>query len=95
MAEPVYAHASGACPELIGIEVQILSAAQIKLKIKSEKLKMFKPGKIVRTFVSEKEKEIVISYPRWEDLYDLTRYINKLSREDTFINKKAQNLYKN
>lgn len=56
---------------------------------------MFKPGKIVRTFVSEKEKEIVISYPRWEDLYDLTRYINKLSREDTFINKKAQNLYKN
>lgn len=46
---------------------------------------MFIPGKVVKTFVTKKRKEIVIRYPKWEDLEELTFYINKLSREDTFI----------
>ena len=28
---------------------------------------------------------MVIRYPKWEDLEELTRYINKLSSEDTFV----------
>ena len=46
---------------------------------------MFIPGEIVKKFISKKEKEMVIRYPKWEDLEEITRYINKLSCEDTFI----------
>lgn len=46
---------------------------------------MFIPGKIVKVFTTKKGKEIVIRYPKWEDLDQLTFYINKLSQEDTFI----------
>lgn len=45
---------------------------------------MFQPGKIVKTFTSKSGKKIVIRYPQWEDLNQLTEYINKLSDEDTF-----------
>jgi hypothetical protein len=46
---------------------------------------MFMPGQIVKKIVSKKGKEMVIRYPKWEDLEELTRYINKLSSEDTFV----------
>ena len=46
---------------------------------------MLIPGKIVKKFISKKGKEIVIRYPKWEDLDEFTRYINKLSQEDTLI----------
>ncbi|MFN4212837.1 MAG: GNAT family N-acetyltransferase [Microgenomates group bacterium] len=46
---------------------------------------MFIPGKVVKTFVTKKGKEVIIRYPKWEDLDQLTFYINKLSVEDTFI----------
>jgi len=42
-------------------------------------------GRVVKTFTSKKGHEVVIRYPRWEDLDDLTTYINELSQEDTFI----------
>lgn len=45
----------------------------------------FIPGQIVKTFQSRKGNEIVIRYPRWEDLDALTEYINRLSAEDTFL----------
>lgn len=45
---------------------------------------MFQPGKIVKTFTSKSGKKIVIRYPQWKDLNQLTEYINKLSAEDTF-----------
>jgi len=46
---------------------------------------MFIPGLIVKKFISKKGKEIIIRYPKWEDLEELTRYANKLSKEDTFV----------
>lgn len=46
---------------------------------------MFKPGKIVKKFKSKKGREVVIRYPKWEDLDQLLDFINKLSAEDTFI----------
>lgn len=45
----------------------------------------FIPGKVVKTFETEKGHEVVVRYPRWEDLDKLTNYINALSQEDTFI----------
>jgi RimJ/RimL family protein N-acetyltransferase len=45
----------------------------------------FIPGKIIKKFVTKKGKEVIIRYPRWEDIDELTRYINKLSKEDTFV----------
>jgi RimJ/RimL family protein N-acetyltransferase len=45
----------------------------------------FIPGKTVKKIVTKKSKEVVIRYPYWEDIDELTRYINKLSKEDTFI----------
>ena len=46
---------------------------------------MFVPGQIVKKFISKKGKEMIIRYPKWEDLDEFTRYINKLSCEDTFV----------
>lgn len=45
----------------------------------------FVPGKVVKSFRSRKGKEILIRYPRWEDLDAMTEYINLLSAEDTFL----------
>lgn len=45
----------------------------------------FIPGKEVSRFSSKSNDEIIIRYPKWEDLDELVRYINKLSREDTYI----------
>lgn len=45
----------------------------------------FHPGEIIYQGRSKRGKKIVIRYPRWEDIDELTAYINKLSAEDTFI----------
>jgi RimJ/RimL family protein N-acetyltransferase len=45
----------------------------------------FIPGKVVKKFITKKGTDVIIRYPRWEDIDELTRYINKLSKEDTFI----------
>lgn len=42
-------------------------------------------GKIIKTFQSKKGHEVMIRYPKWEDVDALTEYINELSKEDTFI----------
>jgi RimJ/RimL family protein N-acetyltransferase len=47
---------------------------------------MLETGKVIKTFTSEKGNEIVIRYPKWEDLDNLLSYINTLIDEDTFIN---------
>lgn len=42
-------------------------------------------GKIINSFKTEKGNEVVIRYPKREDLNELTKYINALSKEDTFM----------
>ena len=42
-------------------------------------------GMIVKTVRSNKGHDVVIRYPKWEDVDALTEYINELSQEDTFI----------
>lgn len=44
-----------------------------------------KPGQIIKTFNSKKGNKVIIRYPKWENLDDLHRFINTLSKEDTFI----------
>lgn len=44
-----------------------------------------KPGQIIKTFTSKKGNEVVIRYPKWEDLDDLVTFANNLVTEDTFI----------
>ena len=46
---------------------------------------MFIPGKIVKQFKTKKGNEVIIRYPKWEDLEQLTEFINNLSQEDTFV----------
>ncbi len=55
---------------------------------------MFHSGEIVKTFITKSGKKIVIRYPKWDDLEELTFYINKLSREDTFINFSGEKITK-
>jgi RimJ/RimL family protein N-acetyltransferase len=45
----------------------------------------FNPGRFVKAFQSKQNEEIIIRYPMWEDLDELVRYINKISKEDTYI----------
>lgn len=45
----------------------------------------FTPGKVVTEFKTKTGKNAVIRYPKWEDLHDMTDWINKLSAEDTFV----------
>lgn len=46
---------------------------------------MFKPGKIIKKFKSKDGKEVILRYPKWEDLDPLLEFINEVSKEDTFI----------
>lgn len=46
---------------------------------------MLETGKIIKTFQSRKGIEVVIRYPKWEDLEQMLRFINELSAEDTYI----------
>lgn len=45
----------------------------------------FIPGKIIHTFRSKRGDEIIIRYPKWEDLDELLRHVNQLSYEDTYV----------
>lgn len=44
-----------------------------------------RPGKIIKTFKSKKGNEVVIRYPKWEDLDTVTEFVNDLIEEDTFL----------
>jgi RimJ/RimL family protein N-acetyltransferase len=52
----------------------------------------FTPGRIVKTFSTKKGDKAVIRYPFWEDLDQILAYINKLSKEDTFITLSGEKL---
>lgn len=43
------------------------------------------PGRIVHRFTTKKHHDVIIRYPRWEDLDQMIPYINTLSREDTYL----------
>jgi len=45
----------------------------------------FTPGKIIGNFKSKKGDSVILRYPKWEDLDKVLDYINKLSKEDTFV----------
>lgn len=55
---------------------------------------MFKPGKIIKKFKSKTGKQVIIRYPKWEDLDELLSFINELSSEDTFITYFGQKITK-
>ncbi|MCR4263111.1 MAG: GNAT family N-acetyltransferase [Candidatus Roizmanbacteria bacterium] len=44
-----------------------------------------KPGEIIKTFTSKSGEEVILRYPKKEDLDELLFYINELSKEDTYI----------
>ncbi len=53
------------------------------------------PGREIKRFNSKSGKEIVIRYPRWEDLDELVRYVNKISIEDTYITFSGETISRN
>ena len=40
----------------------------------------FTPGRIITTFLSKGNKEIIIRYPEWNDIVRLTAYLNSISK---------------
>lgn len=44
-----------------------------------------KPGQIIKTFTSKKGNNVIIRYPKWEDLDAVTEFVNALIEEDTFL----------
>lgn len=44
-----------------------------------------KPGKIINTFKSKTGRDVIVRYPKWEDLDDMLAFANELSKEDTFV----------
>lgn len=44
-----------------------------------------KPGHIIKTFKSKKDNDVIIRYPKWEDLDAVTDFANGLVAEDTFV----------
>lgn len=55
----------------------------------------FIPGKEVLRFYDKTGKEITIRYPRWEDIDELVRYINKISQENTYLTFAGETVSKN
>src|SRR6266446_3223369 len=45
----------------------------------------FISGQIIHKFTTKKNREVIIRYPKWEDLDEMTKYINEVSQEDTYI----------
>jgi RimJ/RimL family protein N-acetyltransferase len=45
----------------------------------------FVPGKTVFVFKNKLNQEVILRYPKWQDLYSLTDYINKISAENTYL----------
>lgn len=48
-------------------------------------MKKFIPGQIIKTGITKKGRTITFTYPKWEDLEEMTDFINVLSKENTFI----------
>jgi RimJ/RimL family protein N-acetyltransferase len=53
---------------------------------------VFAPGTIINEFTSKKGKQIVFRLPREDDAEQMLEYINKLSREDTYISFSGEQL---
>src|SRR5258708_23622579 len=45
----------------------------------------FNPGKVIKEFTTKSGKPAIIRYPTWQDVADLLKHINTVSKEDTFI----------
>lgn len=43
------------------------------------------PGQIIKTFKNKKGTNVVIRYPKWQDLDAVTEYVNTLIEENTFL----------
>jgi len=54
---------------------------------KQEKGRSMKTGKIIRRFTAKDGREVILRTPRWEDLDDLTEFINSLVEEGADIDK--------
>jgi len=54
---------------------------------KQEKGRLMKTGKIIRRFTAKDGREVILRTPRWEDLDDLTEFINSLVEEGADIDK--------
>lgn len=48
-------------------------------------MSIFKPGTIIKTETSKSGRRVTLRMTRWEDLDDMTAFINELSKEDTYI----------
>jgi RimJ/RimL family protein N-acetyltransferase len=57
-------------------------------------MKTFTPGVIVHEFIGKNGEEIIIRFPERSDVDDLTRYINAVSKEDTFITFSGEQIVK-
>lgn len=42
-------------------------------------------GKVIKTFKSKKGNDVIIRYPREEDLDEMLRYVNELIADDTYV----------
>ncbi len=49
----------------------------------------FKPGKIIKKFKAKNGKEVILRYPKWEDLDDLLEYINHVVKNKAKISKQT------
>lgn len=54
----------------------------------------FVPGKIIKHFKTKDGKELIIRYPKWEDLDSMVSFINAVSLEDTYITFSGEPIYK-
>src|SRR3989344_7308432 len=45
----------------------------------------FTPGASIKTFTSKNGREVILRFPKEDDLQQLTDFINEVSKEDTFI----------
>jgi len=43
------------------------------------------PGKVLKSFKTRSGKNAILRYPKWEDLDDLTKYVNEISRENILV----------
>ncbi len=55
---------------------------------------VYTPGKILKFFKTKDGQEMVIRYPKWEDLDSMVSFINAVSLEDTYITFSGEPIYK-
>jgi len=63
----------------------ILSSSILHSTMETIKTTSFIPGAPVVQFETKTGAEVLVRYPRWEDLPQLLQFINSLSAEDTYV----------